>query len=125
MLRSDNLDHLIDRRLVLARIGDAQVSEAVLLIIRDEFVLAVHPDHTASDQAVGLFDDPHCILQKIGTHAFVGIIRSSELTEKVALSDVVVWICVHLLAQRSRYILVIGDVETSDGECKVAYNGVI
>lgn len=71
LLRSDNLDHLIDRRLVLGRVSNAKVSEAVLLVVGDELVQTVHPDHTASNQFVGLFDDVHRIFQQVRAHALV------------------------------------------------------
>lgn len=116
LLRSDDLDHLIDGWLVLGRVRDAKVSEAILFIVWDELVQTVHSDHAASDQFVGLFDNIHRILQKVCTHALVRVVRSSELTEKIVLSDVVIRVYVHFLAQRLGDILIFWDAKASDGE---------
>ena len=80
LLQSDDLDHLIDRRLVLGRIRDAQISEAVLLIVRDKLIQTVHPDDMTSDQSVGPLDDFQGVLQEISTHPLVGVIGPPELT---------------------------------------------
>lgn len=113
LLRSDDLHHLVDRRFVFGRVCDAQVSEAVLLVVGYEFIEAVYPDYTASDQFVGLFDDVHRIFQQVRTHALVRMVRSAELTEKIALGDVVVRVDVHLFAQRLGDVLIIWDAKTS------------
>lgn len=91
----------------------------MLLVVRDELVQTVDSDDAASHHTIGLFHHPYGIREEIGPQSLVGAVRYSELSEEVALGDVVVRIDVHLLAQRLGDVLTIREAIISDREREV------
>ena len=73
--------------------------EPVALVIGDEVVGAVDPDHTASNRDVGSMYDVQRVVQKPGACARFGIVRPRELSEKLHLCDSCLIVDVHLPAE--------------------------